>query len=210
MRLYRPVFFAQCLYPEALFRIKTSEKSLYLTFDDGPDPDSTPGIILTLQKYGIKAVFFCNGKNAEQYPYLIEELKNAGHLVGNHGYGHPDGWKTKANEYVADVLRANAFTSANLFRPPYGRLTPSQYHRIKDHYRIVFWDIMPYDFDSSFGEENAVKVFRRNMRSGSIIVLHDKPNSAVKKITERIIISALREGYYFGDPFNMQETRLPR
>jgi peptidoglycan/xylan/chitin deacetylase (PgdA/CDA1 family) len=210
MRLYRPVFFAQCLYPDALFRIKTSEKSLYLTFDDGPDPDSTPGLIQALQQYGIKAVFFCSGKNAEKYPYLIEELKNAGHLVGNHGYSHPDGWKTRVNEYVADVQRANAFTSANLFRPPYGRMTLSQYKMLSSNYRIVFWDIMPYDFDISFGEENAMKVCKRKMRSGSIIVLHDKPNSAVNKITEGIIISALRENYFFGDPFIMKGILPPR
>lgn len=210
MRLYRPVFFAQCLYPDALFRIKTSEKSLYLTFDDGPDPDSTPGLIDTLQQYNIKAAFFCSGIKAEKYPHLIKNLKEAGHLIGNHGYDHPDGWKTPIDEYIADIQMASSLTSANLFRPPYGRLTLSQYKRIKDDYRIVFWDIMPYDFDNSFGEENAINISRRKLRNGSIIVLHDNHEIAVNKITEGIIISALSEGYSFGDPFNMQKIRLPR
>ena len=58
MRLFRPCFIAGCLYPEAIFRIKTDEKVLCLTFDDGPDPDSTPELIDILAKYNVKATFF--------------------------------------------------------------------------------------------------------------------------------------------------------
>ena len=62
MRLFRPCFIAGWLYPEALFRVKTNEKILCLTFDDGPDPDSTPVLLDILDKYDVKAVFFCNGR----------------------------------------------------------------------------------------------------------------------------------------------------
>ena len=76
MRLFRPGFFAGWLYPEALFRIKTAEKILYLTFDDGPDPDSTPRLLDILEKYNIKALFFCDGRAAEKYPDLINLIRS--------------------------------------------------------------------------------------------------------------------------------------
>jgi peptidoglycan/xylan/chitin deacetylase (PgdA/CDA1 family) len=58
MRLFRPGFLACCLYPEAIFRIRTTEKVLYLTFDDGPDPGSTPQLLDILKAYNIKATVF--------------------------------------------------------------------------------------------------------------------------------------------------------
>ena len=88
MRLFRPGFLAGCLYPEAIFRIKTTDKILFLTFDDGPDPDSTPRLLDILKKNDIKALFFCNGGAAEKYSYLMDRIRNEGHLTGNHGYNH--------------------------------------------------------------------------------------------------------------------------
>lgn len=200
MRLYRPGFFAKCLYPDALFRIKTSERLLLLTYDDGPDPESTPELIRILQRYSVKAVFFCSGNKAEQHNELTCDLKNAGHVIGNHGYSHLDGWKTPREEYIADIHRAVPFTSESLFRPPFGHLTPLQYLKLRLKYRIVLWDIMPYEFDKSFGPANAVKIIENKLRPGSVIVLHDSPGLSVNKITEETIISAHGRGFVFADP----------
>ena len=68
MRLFRPCFIAGWLYNDAIFRIRTGEKLLYLTFDDGPDPESTPEMLDILDKHFVKVLFFCNGKAAEKYP----------------------------------------------------------------------------------------------------------------------------------------------
>ncbi|MBK8883313.1 MAG: polysaccharide deacetylase family protein [Bacteroidales bacterium] len=103
MRLFRPCFFAGWLYPEAIFRIKTDEKLLCLTFDDGPDPDSTPMLLDLLESYNIRGLFFCNGQSAEKYPELIDRIISGGHVAGNHGFSHPDGWRTSTQEYVQDV-----------------------------------------------------------------------------------------------------------
>src|SRR4030043_414236 len=130
MRFFRPWLISRWLYSDALFRIKTSEKVFCLTFDDGPDPDSTPGLLDILDKHNVKAVFFCSGRSAEKYPYLIDLIKDKGHLVGNHGYNHLKGWKTCTKKYLEDIKYASCFTSDNLFRPPYGSLAPEQYMRL--------------------------------------------------------------------------------
>jgi peptidoglycan/xylan/chitin deacetylase (PgdA/CDA1 family) len=75
MRLFRPHLLSFLCYHEAFFRIKTSRKVLFLTFDDGPDPESTPVILDILDKMHVKAVFFCNGNVAEMYPELIEKIR---------------------------------------------------------------------------------------------------------------------------------------
>lgn len=197
MRLFRPCFFARCLYPDAIFRIKTTEKLLYLTFDDGPDSDSTPQLLDILDLYNIKAQFFCNGRAALKYPDLVNTIKVRGHKAGNHGYGHLNGWLTTTKRYIDDISEAAPYTSYDLFRPPYGRLRFAQYRKLKRNYKIVFWDLMPYDFDISFGSENSLRILKSKIRPGSIIVLHDTPNSNANKILDEFITFSLKEGYRF-------------
>jgi peptidoglycan/xylan/chitin deacetylase (PgdA/CDA1 family) len=197
MRLYRPWYLMRCLYPGAVFRIKTPQKVLFLTFDDGPDPVSTPAILGILERYKVKAVFFCNGSKAEKYPDLIHQIKQNGHTTGNHSYSHSDGWVTSLKKYIEDVSRADECTSANLFRPPYGHLTPGQFRALRKKYRIVFWDVMPYDFDKSFGSGNVLRILKKKIRRGSIIVLHDNPDTKAEVILGYFIASAVKEGYEF-------------
>lgn len=200
MRLFRPSVLLRWLYPEALFRVKTSEKILYLTFDDGPDPGSTPGLLETLDRYDIKTIFFCNGLNAKKYPELIEKIKNKGHIVGNHGYHHLNGWKTSAKRYCEDVHLAADLTSDNLFRPPYGRLSITQYSRLQKSFAIVFWDIMPYDFDADFDASRSLDLLKKSVRPGSVIVLHDTPGSSCKLILKEFLEYSIGENFRFGLP----------
>jgi peptidoglycan/xylan/chitin deacetylase (PgdA/CDA1 family) len=199
MRLFRPGFLAACLYPDALFRIKTAEKVLYLTFDDGPDPLSTPQLLRILKQNDVSALFFCTGIAAEKYPELINLIQKEGHLTGNHSYSHPNGWKTDSLTYVNDVKRASGLTSDNLFRPPFGRIKFKQRKLLKS-FRIVFWDIMAFDFDSSFGSKRSLEILKRKIRPGSIIVLHDTAASCAKEILEEFVKYALSEGYRFELP----------
>jgi peptidoglycan/xylan/chitin deacetylase (PgdA/CDA1 family) len=185
------------LYPEAIFRIKTNEKHLLLTFDDGPDPASTPLILEILSKYHVRAIFFFTGLKAERYPDLTEKLRSAGHIIGNHGYSHLSGWKTSKSNYIADVERADGLTSPDLFRPPYGSLTRGQYKSLKEKYKIIFWDLMPYDFDTSFSARNALSILKEKIRPGSIIVLHDSPLSYGPGLLDEFIGYAMSEGYGF-------------
>jgi peptidoglycan-N-acetylglucosamine deacetylase len=201
MRLFRPPYIAACLYPEAVFRIKTTEKVLYLTFDDGPDPESTPRLLEILHKHNIKSIFFCNGKDAEKFPEHINHIKSAGHLIGNHGYNHLNGWITPDEYYYSDTYTAAGFTSDKFFRPPYGRIKIRQFKKLNEIYRIFFWDLMPYDFDNSFGAENSLRILKTKIRPGSVIVLHDRSTSCANEILEVFILFALEQGYSFELPY---------
>ena len=196
MRIFRPGFLGSCLYPGALFRIETTEKILYLTFDDGPDPLSTLQLLRILQTYRIPAVFFCKGLEGERYFELVNQIRSKGHIIGNHGYNHLDGWRTDAVSYAYDVMMASEFTSDKIFRPPFGKLTPKQL-KLLSSYKIILWDLMVYDFDVTFGSERSLQVLKTRMRPGSIIVLHDTVTSCANTILEDFIIFALKEGYRF-------------
>jgi peptidoglycan/xylan/chitin deacetylase (PgdA/CDA1 family) len=197
MRLFRPCFIAGWLYRDAIFRVRTTEKLLCLTFDDGPDPLSTLSLLDLLDKHSIKAVFFCNGIAAEKYPGLINQIKTRGHMIGNHGYNHLNGWITSLKRYVDDVSNAAPHTSSGLFRPPYGRLRFDQYRKLRETYKIVFWDIMPYDFDIKFGSKKSLLILKKKIRSGSIIVFHDNYKRKSHEFIEEFIFFARDEGYRF-------------
>jgi peptidoglycan/xylan/chitin deacetylase (PgdA/CDA1 family) len=197
MRFFRPFFFADWLYPDAIFRIRTSDRLLWLTFDDGPDPGSTPKLLDIIGRHGVKAAFFCDGRAASRYPELVSRIKSEGHVIGNHGYLHPDGWRTSLKNYVEDVDSAALHTSASLFRPPYGHLRIAQYRELRKRYKIVFWDLMPYDFDKLLGTSGSLKILLRKMRAGSVIVLHDRPGSSASGFLDEFIVTALKKGYRF-------------
>jgi peptidoglycan/xylan/chitin deacetylase (PgdA/CDA1 family) len=197
MRLFRPFLMTSRLFPGAVTRIRTGEKLVWLTFDDGPDPASTPHILDVLSSYHLSAAFFCKGNAAEQYPGLMNDIRSGGHIVGNHGYSHIDGWSLSGKEYIADVEKAVPFTSDTLFRPPYGHITPSQYRVLSKKFRIILWDIMPYDFDAALGPDDSLHILLSKMRSGSVIVLHDNKRSLAHRFLDEFIARSLDNGYSF-------------
>jgi peptidoglycan/xylan/chitin deacetylase (PgdA/CDA1 family) len=197
MRLFRPFFLLRLVYPEAIFRVRTTEKELCLTFDDGPHPDTTPHILEILEARNVKAVFFCSGREAEKYPELVNLILLKGHLIGNHGYIHLNGWKTNVSEYIENAARAELFTSPGLFRPPYGRIRLAQYCTLVKKYRIVFWDLMPYDFDEKIDSKRVLNILKKKIRPGSVIVLHDKTSSLCLSFLEEFIKYAEDDGYKF-------------
>ena len=96
------------MMPTMLWKVD-SEKSVYLTFDDGPTPKITEQILDILDKYGAKATFFCLGNNAELYPELVEKIVARGHAIGNHSYNHTRGWLTSIDNYMASAYKAGQF-----------------------------------------------------------------------------------------------------
>ena len=191
------MIFAKWFFPEAVFRINSHVRILFLTFDDGPDPEVTPVVINILSKYNVKAVFFCKGTNAEKYPGIVNTLKNNGHIIGNHGYQHLKGWATNSEQYVNNVIRAEQFSSDLLFRPPYGRITFKQYRLLKRKYKIIFWDLMPFDFDPNIKASECFRILKHNLRPGSVIVLHDNNRSSVVEYLDDFINYSINSGYKF-------------
>jgi peptidoglycan/xylan/chitin deacetylase (PgdA/CDA1 family) len=197
MRLYRPLSVLKLVYPEAVFRVNTDRQVLFLTFDDGPDPLTTSGILRILGDHNIKATFFCNGSRSEKHPDQMTLIISQGHTVGNHGYDHPDGWCTDTGKYIEDIRKGSEFTSNVLFRPPYGRIRPSQYRHFIRTYSIIFWDIMTYDYDNRMTPERILSMLKKRIRPGSVIVFHDKASSSVLSILNDFIIYASGKGFTF-------------
>ncbi len=200
MRQFRPGFFGRIVFNDAVFRVPEKQNALYLTFDDGPDPESTPEVLKILAARNINALFFCNGQRAERYPLLMNNIKTAGHMIGNHGYDHLDGWTTGTQKYLDDISKASYYTSDTLFRPPYGRIRYSQYKNLAANYIIFFWDIMPYDFDIKFGRERSLMALEKKRRPGSVIVLHDRADSLCSSILADFIDNSIVRGYIFKLP----------
>ena len=150
-----------------------SANEIFLTFDDGPVPEVTPFVLSILKEYNAKATFFCVGKNVEKYPDIYDKIIMEGHSVGNHTYNHINGWETNTEEYLMDVERAREIIDSDLFRPPYGKIKKNQAKALKDYYKIIMWDVLSYDFDSSVSEEKCLGNVTAKAKEGSIVVFHD-------------------------------------
>jgi len=198
IRNYGKPFPAGVIYPEAVYSINGMGKRLYLTFDDGPDPDSTTLILDILQAHDVHATFFCTGSKVLASPGLFARIAAGGHTVGNHGFSHLNGLKTPVRTYCSDIFKGRDITCSNLFRPPYGRLRVRQYRILERSMQIVFWDLMPYDFDRRLTPEASYSILSQRIRPGSVIVLHDTASSSAAVYLGRFIDRALKEGYSFG------------
>ena len=157
------------------------EKTVYLTFDDGPTPLVTDYVINLLSQYGFKATFFCIGDKVDRYPETYKLLESKGHRIGNHTYHHLNAWTTNKNTYLNDIDECRKVVDTKLFRPPYGRITPAVTKRlIEKGYKIVLWDVLSGDFDQSRTSESCLKNLKKNTRNGSVIVFHDSDKSFEK------------------------------
>ncbi|MDD2488087.1 MAG: polysaccharide deacetylase family protein [Bacteroidales bacterium] len=162
-------FFKQCE-----FKINSLGKNIYLTFDDGPVPEVTPEVLDLLDEYNAKATFFCVGENLQKYPEILNEIIKRGHKVGNHTFHHIKGWNTKKDEdYYADIEKTNQLINSNLFRPPYGRITPKQHFHLKKKYRIIFWSVISYDYNRLLTKRRVWRNVRNSITNNDIVLFHD-------------------------------------
>ncbi len=180
MIIEQPAKWLRWLYPHALWRMDKHEHAVYLTFDDGPIPESTPFILDTLKQFGIKATFFLVGDNVRKYHPLYERIVAEGHQVGNHTYHHLGSLKHWAITYSIDVQDANDLIHTHLFRPPHGWMRHAVYWWMKRRYRIVMWDLVTRDYSKWITAEDVVNNVKRYARNGSIITFHDSLKSIDK------------------------------
>ncbi|HMU45267.1 MAG TPA: polysaccharide deacetylase family protein [Chitinophagaceae bacterium] len=169
------------LFPHRLWSINTKEKTIYLTFDDGPHTSATNFVLDELRKFNAKATFFCIGKNVTANPTLYDQIIKEGHSVGNHTYNHLNGWQTDTSKYFSDIESAASVINSDLFRPPYGRIRSSQ-AGLLGKYRIVMWDVLSGDFDEQLPKEKCLNNVIKNVMPGSVVVFHDS-EKAFEKLT---------------------------
>lgn len=190
-------------YPSLLWEMpKTGEKTIYLTFDDGPHPTITPLVLEILKRYDAKATFFCIGNNVRQFPQTFELVKKEGHSVGCHTFNHENGWKTSTQNYVDSVLAANELIQSNLFRPPHGKISSSELKNLKSQIsklKIVAWTVIAYDWDHALSPEDVYQNVIRNAGDGSIVTFHDsfKAYSNMISALPRVLDYYSSKGFVF-------------
>jgi peptidoglycan/xylan/chitin deacetylase (PgdA/CDA1 family) len=166
------------IYSSYTWDIRTNEKVIYLSFDDGPHEYATPFVLDELKKYNAKASFFCIGKNVVALPAVYKRILDEGHTAGNHTYNHLNGWKAADAEYLKDVADAAKYIDSSLFRPPYGRIKSFQAKNVpvvmKDNTaKIIMWDVLSGDFDANITKDECLQNVILNVKKGSIVVFHD-------------------------------------
>ena len=179
--------------------VPTTGKEIYLTFDDGPVPEITPAILDILKEREVQATFFCLGANVAENPDLFERQRGDGHAIGNHTYHHLHGWKSPPAAYVEDVTRCESLFQTRLFRPPYGKFTPSQYLLLRKRYLFVLWSVLVHDYRRRIKPEQCLDFTIRNTRPGSIVLFHDSLKAAENAlyVLPRFLDHFLERGYRF-------------
>ena len=180
MIIEQPAKWLRWIYPKALWRMDKHEHAVYLTFDDGPIPESTPFILKTLREYGVKATFFMVGENVLRYHNLYNQIVEEGHQVGNHTFNHLGAFRHWSLTYVMNTQKANELIHAHLFRPPHGWMRSSTYWWLSMKYQIVMWDLVTRDYSKWLTAEDVLNNVKRYARNGRIITFHDSLKSIDK------------------------------
>lgn len=186
------------------------KKVVALTFDDGPDGNTTPQALDILAKYKIKATFFVQGKNIAGNEAILKRMQAEGHEVGNHSWNHPvltqlsleDAKKqiTDTESAITSVLGK----SSKLMRPPYGAISDDIRNSLD--LSFIMWDVDSLDWKSK-NETAILTEVQRQVKNGSIILMHDIHAETVNALPK--IIDYLKEqGYHFVTVPEMLNSRL--
>jgi len=197
---YKTPAILRLFFGSLLWKIKTKEKAIYLTFDDGPTAGITPWVLEVLDAFEAKATFFCIGKNVQAHPEIYQAVVKAGHAVGNHTHNHLNGWRNTAKSYLENTTKAAKHIDSKLFRPPYGKIKPKQIRLLKKAgYKVVMWDVVSADFDQTLDSETCFQNLIRHTKPGSIVVFHDseKAFGNLKKVLPQLLAYFSTEGYVF-------------
>ncbi len=188
----------QC-FTRAICRGSTTSGQVALTFDDGPDPSTTPALLDLLDELGVKATFFCIGKSVLKHPDIARRLVTEGHLVGNHSFGHHwwlnlslSGYQRRQIELAQEAIASVTGVRPAYYRPPQGLTNPHLNKALRlVSSKLVGWDVRAFD-QSAASAKTIVRRIVRRADSGSIILLHDGRTSpaallqAVREIVLRL------------------------
>ncbi len=173
------------MVPDALVKMPAGEGNVvFLTFDDGPDPGTTPLILDMLGKYECTASFFVTGQQASKFPGLLGEIAAAGHCIGNHSFSHPR-WILGRTHLLREIRKTNELIESVIgekvifYRPPHGRIFPGQAKLVAQMgMHVVLWDIFIPDYLPGFPAAEIRTRVSRHAKNGAIVLLHDRSRNA--------------------------------
>ncbi|MBR2195106.1 MAG: polysaccharide deacetylase family protein [Salinivirgaceae bacterium] len=192
------------VYVKALCRVKTAEKVVYLTFDDGPDAEQTPQVLDVLKRNNAKATFFCIGSRIAGNEALLKRMADEGHQIGIHSFSHANGFPLFGRgRMLADIRRCQQAieqatgSTTTLFRPPFGVTNPTIGKAVKNlNLKTIGWTIRTYDTNGANNAKIARRISRQ-LRPGAIILLHDRLPQSAERL--QMVIEAVKvAGYEVG------------
>lgn len=185
-------------YTRAICNGKDDKPQIAISFDDGPLPQYTSSILVTLAREKVPACFFCIGKNIKASPELTKEIVKQGHIIGNHSFSHDAMFDLySASSMQSELEETNELIfnatgkSVRFFRPPYGVTNPNLASAIKKTgMTTIGWNIR--SLDTVAKDENILlEKLLKQVRPGAIVLFHD-----TMAITDRLLplfIAGVRE-----------------
>jgi peptidoglycan-N-acetylglucosamine deacetylase len=159
-----------------------SDDRVYLTFDDGPDPEWTPQVLDALAQADVRAMFFAIGQQAQHTPDLVRRIHAAGHAVGNHTYSHRHPWfmsQQTARAQVRDGAKALSDVlgvAPRFYRPPHGRQRACMSDEAeRQGERVVLWGVSAVDW-GPLGAADRIEKRLNAVKGGDIVLMHDGRN----------------------------------
>lgn len=202
MRIFKYGKLFEVLFPNRTWSRSSSEKVIYLTFDDGPIPEVTPYVLSELKKVNAKATFFMVGDNAQNNPEVYQQVVEEGHRVGNHTMNHLKGTETLVEDYTENINACETVigkeNNPKLFRPPYGKMTKKQEQKLEG-VEVVMWSVLTYDFDDSLSQEVCLEKAISLTKNGSIVLMHDsvKTINKLKYVLPKYLHYFTEKGFDF-------------
>ena len=163
---------------------KRSRKAVALTFDDGPNPNTTPVALELLKKYNAKATFFMVGRSVAGNEDIIKQVVAEGHQIGNHSWSHPlltkislEEAKRQIND-TTEALKKASGQDVHIMRPPYGGINPTIQAAVDQSF--ILWDIDTLDWKN----RNTASIMKevRKAQPGSIILMHDIHQTSINAL----------------------------
>lgn len=187
---------------DRIWRVHTQRRLIALTFDDGPYPFYTPLLLHVLDRSNVRATFFCVGRNAQEFPDLMDRIIESGGEIGNHTFNHVKLSSLSDTQIADQIIEGGAILTSfvghrlDLFRPPHGRYD----RRVLEiaeamGYRTILWSDSPED-TKDISPALEVKRVMDQARPGAIVLLHSGQYRTIEALP--VIIDRLRaEGYSF-------------
>jgi peptidoglycan-N-acetylglucosamine deacetylase len=197
-------------YGRTFTGLPAGSKKLALTYDDGPNDPHTLRLLEVLAKHSVHATFFLIGRYVQHRPELAREIAQAGHVIGNHTFSHPNLILASAAQAAAELenceraLHDAVGEHSRLFRPPFGGRRPVTL-RVARRLNLmpVMWNVTGWDWNAKPAEYVEQKVSRQ-IRGGDVILLHDGGHAAFGAdrsqtvlATDRLLARYKSEGYEF-------------